>query len=84
MLNGIITPEAVLKSIDDKTGDDRTMALTEAYFYIGQYYLAHGDAAKAKDYFEKTRALGVFTYTEYDGAGFELARLAGAGQAQAR
>jgi lipoprotein NlpI/transglutaminase-like putative cysteine protease len=84
MLNGIITPEQMLKSLDDKTGNDRKMALTEAYFYLGEHYLARREVAKAQEYFEKARRLGVFTYTEYDTAGFELQRLAGARQSHAR
>jgi lipoprotein NlpI/transglutaminase-like putative cysteine protease len=84
MLNGIITPDEMLKSIDDKTGDDRKMALTEAYFYLGEHYLARREVAEAQDYFEKARRLGVFTYTEYTTAGFELQQLADARQSRAR
>ncbi len=84
MLAGAISPEDMLKFLDDaKKGDDRHMALAEGYFYLGQHYLAKGDRATAKAYFEKTRDLGVIVYTEHVAAGFELDRLKGDGVAKA-
>jgi lipoprotein NlpI len=77
-MTGQLPPEAVLKALESKAGDDRTMASSEGYFYLGQYYAARGDAAKAREYFEKARRLNVIVYTEHIAAGFELQRLGAA------
>jgi len=79
MLTGAITPEAMLKLLEEKKGDERHMALSEAYFYLGQYYLNVGDKKTAQAYFEKARELDVIIYTEHIAAGFELQQLAGDG-----
>jgi lipoprotein NlpI len=84
MLNGLLTPEEVLALIDGKTGDDRQMVLAEAYFYIGQHALTRGETEKARDFFARTRQLGVLIYTEHVAAAFELQRLTGAAQSEAR
>lgn len=76
MINGGLTPEEMLRIVDAKSGDDARMALAEGYFYAGQRYLVLGDKAKAREYFEKTRALEVIIYTEHVAAGFELKKLA--------
>ena len=75
MLTGKLSPDDMLKSLEKKQGDERQMALTEAYFYLGQYYLLTGDRAKAQENFEKTRSLGVINYLEHTAAEFELERL---------
>jgi lipoprotein NlpI/transglutaminase-like putative cysteine protease len=75
MANGNLTPEEMLKLLDGISGDERRMALAEAYFYVGQHYLSLGDKDKAREYFEKTRQLEVIIYTEHAAAGFELERL---------
>jgi lipoprotein NlpI len=75
MANGNLAPEEMLKLLDGKSGDERRMALAEAYFYLGQHYLSLGDKDKAREYFEKTRQLEVIIYTEHAAAGFELQRL---------
>jgi lipoprotein NlpI len=75
MLTGKITPEEMLATLGNKSGDDRQMALTEAYFYLGHQII--GDEPKARAFFEKTRELGVIIYTEYITAGFELIRSKG-------
>lgn len=75
MITGALTPEDMLKLLDAKSGDDARMALAEGYFYIGEHYLVLGDKARARDYFEKTRALDVIIYTEHVAAGFELKKL---------
>ena len=51
------------------------MALAEGYFYVGEHYMTLGDKTRAREYFEKTRQLDVFIYTEHAAAGFELQRL---------
>ncbi|QPF94869.1 DUF3857 domain-containing protein [Bradyrhizobium commune] len=77
MLAGAMTPDDLIKTVDDKKGDDRQMALAEGYFYIGEHYLAAGDKKAAETYFNKTRELGVIVYTEHIAAGLELARMKG-------
>jgi lipoprotein NlpI len=75
-LTGALAPDEMLRLInDEKTGDDRQMALTEGYFYLGELYLSRGDKEMARDYFEKARQLQVIIYTEHIAAGFELQRL---------
>jgi lipoprotein NlpI len=75
MLTGKLSPDDMLKSLEKKQGDERQMALAEAYFYLGQYYLVAGDRAKAQESFEKTRSLGVINFLEHSSAEFELERL---------
>lgn len=75
MLAGKLSPDDMLKSLEKKQGDERTLALAEAYFYLGQYYLVAGDRKSAQQYFEKTRSLGIIGFIEHIGAEFELERL---------
>jgi lipoprotein NlpI len=77
VMTGAMSPDEMLRTLDEKKGDERAMALAEAYFYIGEHYLDAGDSKTAQSYFEKTRALGVIIYTEDISAAFELARLKG-------
>ena len=76
MLNGKLSPEEMLRLLARKRGDELTMAQAEAYFYLAQHYLAQKDTAKAREYFEKTRELGIIVYIEHIAARFELERLA--------
>ena len=75
MLTGAISPEDMLKIVNQKKDDERRMALAEAYFYIGEHYRLAGDNRLAQAYFEKTRASGVIFYIEHVAAGLELARM---------
>lgn len=76
MLHGLLSVEEMLQWIEaNKKGDEKEMALTEAYFYIGQHYMAQGDKTKAADYFRKTREKGITMYVEHVGAGAELKQL---------
>ena len=79
MMTGAISPDDMLKALEEKKGDERAMTLAEAYFYAGEHYLGAGDNKTARSYFEKTRGLGVIIYTEHISAEFELARLKGDG-----
>jgi lipoprotein NlpI len=72
---GHLTPADMLKLIERKSGDDRRMASSEGYFYLGQYHLGRGDKAKAREAFEKGRQLNVFIYTEHKAAALELQQL---------
>jgi lipoprotein NlpI/transglutaminase-like putative cysteine protease len=76
LYTGQATPEQVIAALDGRTGDDRQLALAEAWFYVGQYELARGEAARAKAAFEKARAQGVTIYIEHVAAGIELQRIA--------
>lgn len=75
MLVGAMTPDDLIKTVDDKKGDDRQMALAEGYFFVGEHFLLAGDRKAAQSYFSKTRELGVIVYTEHITAGLELARM---------
>jgi lipoprotein NlpI/transglutaminase-like putative cysteine protease len=75
VLAGHLTPEEMLKLLDRKAGDDRTMAQSEGFFYLGEYYLGRGDEAKARDCFERARRQNVITFVEHAAAKFELRRL---------
>jgi len=48
------------------------------YFFLGQYRLALGDKAGARDYFTKTLETGITTYRQYWAAKIELKRLSDA------
>jgi lipoprotein NlpI len=75
MLHGQMSVKDMLATLDAKKGDERELALVEAYFYAGQWYLLQGDKATATDYFRKTREKGITMYVEHVGAGFELRAL---------
>ena len=70
---GKLAPDAVLQSAQRKAGLEGRMASTEAQFYVGEYYLAQGDKARARSAFEQARKLGVTNFYEYAMAAFELA-----------
>lgn len=78
MLHGLLSVDEALAALDRKKGDDREMALAEAYFYVGQHYYAQGDKAKAEEYFRKTREKGVLMYIEHVAAGIELQQMGAA------
>ncbi|MCW5667588.1 MAG: DUF3857 domain-containing protein [Piscinibacter sp.] len=75
MLVGDLTPQALLAEVDKLQGEERTLALTEAWFYVGQRHLVQGRIDAAREAFEKCRAQGITSYYEHIAAGFELARL---------
>lgn len=75
MLHGQMSVKDMLATLDAKKGDERELALAEAYFYAGQWYMMQGDKATAADYFRKTREKGITMYVEHVGAGFELQAL---------
>jgi lipoprotein NlpI len=75
MFTGKLTPGELTKLIERKTGDEGKMAACEGYFYLGQYFLAHGDAATARELFQKARQTNVLVYNEYQAAAFELRKL---------
>jgi lipoprotein NlpI len=75
MLAGALSPEEVLKELERLKGDEREMALTEGWFYIGQNYLTQKQAAAAREAFAKAREKGVIVYIEHVAAGFELGKI---------
>ena len=83
VLTGKLAPEEMLKLLERKTGDERRMAESEGYFYLGQYYLGRGDKAKAREYFDKARRANIIIYTEHTAAGFELRQLEASSRAPA-
>ncbi len=72
VLGGHLTSDDLLKMLDQKTGDEGWSARTEAHFYLGHYYLHLGDKQKAREEFQKTRELNLFTFIEFRAAKFEL------------
>lgn len=72
-----LAPEDLIAELNRKTGDERDMNLTEAWFYVGQFHLLQGRTAQARDAFRKARDKGVSMYLEYMAAGWELSRLEG-------
>ena len=62
----------MLKVLERKSGEERRMATSEAYFYLGQYYMGRGDKIKAGEFFGKVRRLNMVMNTEHKAAGFEL------------
>jgi len=72
VMAGKLTPEEMLKLVERKSGDERRTATSEAYFYLGQYYMGRGDKIKASEFFGKVRRLNMVMNTEHKAAGFEL------------
>lgn len=75
MAAGVIPPQEMLQLMAQKTGDELRLAQSEGFFFLGQHYLAKGETADARAYFEKARAQNVIIYLEHIAAGFELKRL---------
>jgi lipoprotein NlpI len=75
LFTGTGTPEKTLEVVNKLQGDNHDIALCEAYFYIGDYYLLQQDKDKAAEYFKKSRATGVSYLEEYVAAERELARM---------
>ncbi len=75
LFGGRVTPEQLIARLETQTGDGRDLALTEAWFYIGEYQLAAQQPAKAREAFEKARSFGIAPYVEHAAAGLELRRM---------
>ena len=76
MLAGALTPAQMLAEVNKKTGDDRTLSMVEAQYYLGEYLLAQGKPLDAKAAFEQVRASAIAMYNEYVGAVVELGLMA--------
>jgi lipoprotein NlpI len=72
-----ISPEDVLKLVNEKYGQDRDMTLVEAYHAIAQWHLVHGDNVRAGEYFQKAVDLGALTYYEHQSSLRALKELTG-------
>jgi lipoprotein NlpI/transglutaminase-like putative cysteine protease len=77
---GKLGEDAILEAAGRKQGDDKDMALTETWFFVGQHRLAKGDSKGAAEAFGQARKLGVTMYLEYMASGWELSRLKAGGQ----
>ena len=75
LMAGLSTPEQVMSTLEKKFGDDRLMALAEAWFYIGQHHKIRGEKELAASSFRKAREMGVTVYIEHVAAGFELQKM---------
>jgi len=75
MLADRLVPDELGALAAKKPGDTAELNGTEADFYLGEFFLARGDVAKARDAFAAARARGVIIYTEYFASGIELDRL---------
>jgi lipoprotein NlpI len=73
---GKATPEQVLDAARNGNRHKLRERETEAYFYIGQYFLMNGDAKAAAGYFRNVIDLGISRFYEYTGAEVELRRMA--------
>ena len=75
---GKLLPEEMLKLLERKGGEERKMASTEGYFYLGRYYMERRDKTKAREYFERALQVNIVTSAEHKAAGFELRDLGAA------
>ncbi|MDP9043371.1 MAG: DUF3857 domain-containing protein [Pseudomonadota bacterium] len=75
LFTGAATPEDVMQKVDRMSGDERELAATEGWFYVGEYQLLAHQPDKAREAFARVRAAGITSYIEYAAAQFELERL---------
>jgi lipoprotein NlpI len=75
VFSGHLEPAELVKMLERKTGDEGKMAASEGYFYLGQYFLARGDADKARTHLQKAVKMNVLIYIEHKAAEFELRKL---------
>jgi transglutaminase-like putative cysteine protease/lipoprotein NlpI len=68
-------PDVMIRSLDALKGEEKQLALSEAYFYAGQEYLLRGNKTKAIEMFEACVKVGAIHYIEHIAAKFELSRL---------
>ena len=75
MYAGRAAPEEVLAQAQRLSGDERELALAEAWFYVGEYRVGARQPAKAREAFEAMRSAGGANFVESTAAAFELGRL---------
>lgn len=67
--------DLVLAAIDQGTKAQRKERRATGYFFLGIAAEMNGDAARARDYFERTLATGAVEFRQYDAAKHELEKL---------
>lgn len=77
---GKLSPEEMLKLLERKGGEERKMASSEGYFYLGQYYMGRGNKTKAREFFERALQGNIVTSAEHKAVGFELRDLGAAAE----
>jgi lipoprotein NlpI/transglutaminase-like putative cysteine protease len=75
VFSGHLEPAELVTMLERKSGDEGKMAASEGYFYLGQYFLARGQADKARTHFQKAVKMNVLIYIEHKAAEFELRKL---------
>ena len=70
-----LTSNNVLSLADNKTEDEKTLFLCEAYFYIAQLYLINNQKEKAKEYLQKVVDTKIYAFYEYMIAQNQLSEL---------
>lgn len=75
MQAGLISPEELIRLAEAMPPDTRTLALNDAWFYIGQQCLAENDRAGAKQAFLWFAVDGLRSSVLYEQANVELERL---------
>jgi transglutaminase-like putative cysteine protease/lipoprotein NlpI len=74
MLHGRKTPEAVLRVAQGESGNAGEVALAEAYFYVGEYYLLNGEKVQSRVYFQHALEKGVVNAPFHAAARQEVAQ----------
>lgn len=72
-LRGASDEDSVLRAAGQ--GEQGQEQLCEAYFYLGERYLAEGKTERARDYLRKSQSQGVMEYFEHIASGQELRRI---------
>ena len=70
---GLIDDQALLAAASSPDPPKDRERKCEAYFYLGEYYLALGDKKLAQECFQKCLDTGVTNFLEYQSAKWELA-----------
>jgi transglutaminase-like putative cysteine protease/lipoprotein NlpI len=74
MLYGRKTPETVLRVAQGESGNAGEVALAEAYFYVGEYYLLNGETVQSRVYFQHAMDKGVVNAPFHAAARQEIAQ----------
>jgi lipoprotein NlpI len=77
LMHGLISVDEMMEIAQRRPAIEREMAMIEAWFAAGQWYLMQGDKQKAAEAFRKVREQGVPGFVEYRSAAAELVGLEG-------
>jgi lipoprotein NlpI/transglutaminase-like putative cysteine protease len=72
LFHGLLSVDEMFTQVERKRGDDKELALVEAYFYAGKWHQLQGDDVRARELFAKAREKGITMYVEHISAGIEL------------